>query len=67
MADPATIASRLTPHERELLSGAADGWGSWMYECGLDLVSKGLGRVSNGSIHFDTPLGLAVRALISED
>lgn len=63
---PTEIASRLTTHELSLLTGRADGWGSWMYECAQGLVAKGLGRKECGSIYFDTPLGLAVRSLLQE-
>lgn len=50
------LANELTPLERELLLGESEGWGSWMFECGAGLCAKGLGRRSNGSIYFDTPL-----------
>lgn len=65
MTDPSNIAAKLTePQRRAILAGSVrEGRGYWpLYNT---LVDKGLvaGR-GGGSL---TPLGLAVRALISED
>jgi hypothetical protein len=56
------LEAGLTDLERELFYGTATGWGSWMFEVGSDLVTKGLGRKENGSIYFDTPLANELRA-----
>lgn len=55
------IAEGLSDLELELFSGKADGWGSWMFSVGSDLVAKGLGRKEGGSIYFDTPLANQLR------
>jgi hypothetical protein len=50
------LAEQLSEHERALLLGECDGWGSWMFEAGGHLCSLGLGTKRHGSITFDTPL-----------
>jgi hypothetical protein len=50
------LADRLTSHERDLLLGNCEGWGSWMFTAGEYLCSLGLGTKRDGSIRFDTPL-----------
>jgi hypothetical protein len=57
------LAEGLTPLEAELISGAAKGWGSWMFACGSGLVAKGLAEKRGGSIIFNE-LGNQVGALI---
>lgn len=57
----AEVAEGLSLMERKLFMGEAEGWGSWMFSVGGDLVCKGVARRFEDSIYFDTPLGLAVR------
>ena len=56
MDDLRELAEKLTEHEKQLLLGECDGWGSWMFEAGGYLCSLGLGTKRYGSIAFDTPL-----------
>jgi hypothetical protein len=59
---PEAVAAGLSELERELLTGSASGWGSWMFSVGNDLCAKGFGRKHDGSISFDTPLAAQVIA-----
>jgi hypothetical protein len=61
MTDVTAIADSLTECERDLLLGFASGWGSWMWEAGEVLCSKGLGTRGPGTIQFNTPLANEVR------
>jgi hypothetical protein len=62
--DPKAIAASLGGLERELMLNTASGWGSWMWECSMGLVAKGLAekRISDTgvTVTFDTPLAKAV-------
>jgi hypothetical protein len=64
MTQVGELIAGLTDLERELLTGRATGWGSWMFEVGADLCAKGLARRENGSIHIDTPLAKQVLAAL---
>lgn len=55
------IAQSLTQHEKDLLLGTPEGWGSWMWDVGRGLVKKGLGTMGPGTIEFNTPLANQVR------
>lgn len=66
LSEAREMAGRLTGLERDLLLGHCTGWGSWMFEAGSYMVSQGLGTKQDGSIRFDTPLGLVVRAILQE-
>jgi hypothetical protein len=50
------LAERLCSLDKQLLLGACDGWGSWMFDSGEYMCGLGLGRKHAGSIYFDTPL-----------
>ena len=63
----AEVAGRLTKMEADLICGRCNGWGSWMWSAGQRLAAMGLASVNTGSIQFDTPLGLAVRAYLQKE
>ena len=64
--DVERVADGLTKLEADLLTGRAEGWGSWMFPAANHMVWLGLGTKRDGSISFDTPFGLAVRNHILE-
>jgi hypothetical protein len=64
MADIPLVAASLTSLERSLMCDDELGWGSWMWDVGMDLVRKGLmARVGPGKIDY-TDLGLLVKAYL---
>lgn len=65
--DIARIARGLTRSEADLLCGRCTSWGSWMFEVGEHLVSLGLGAMRDGSITFDSPIGLQVREYLENN